>query len=65
MDMVSAETGLVIWASAVHLDATDDRVVDGLKVYYGNETQEDDWRLALLSPERFARFAAFQVACLL
>jgi len=65
VDLVSAETGLVIWSSSVNLDASDQRVVDGLKLFYGTEGNEQDWRVALLSPERFARFAAFQVACLL
>ena len=65
MDMVAAETGLVVWSGSVHLDADDQRVVDGLKIYYANEEDDQGWQLALLSPERFARFAAFQVACLL
>jgi hypothetical protein len=65
VDLVAAETGLVIWSSGVHLDAGDQRVLEGLQVYYGSEPGSDDWRVALLSPERFARFAAFQVACLL
>ena len=63
--MVSAETGLVIWSGAVDLDGADQRVIDGLQVYYGNDEDQKSWRVALLSPERFARFAAFQVACLL
>lgn len=65
VDMVSAETGLVIWSGAVDLDGADQRVIDGLQVYYSNEEDRESWRVALLSPERFARFAAFQVACLL
>ncbi len=66
VDLVSAETGLVIWSGTVNLDGSDPRVVDGLKVYYGFELEDDQsWRVALLSPERFARFAAFQIACLL
>lgn len=69
VDLVAAETGLVIWSSSVHLDASDPRVVDGLELYFGDPRRADetggDWRISLLSPERFARFAAFQVACLL
>jgi hypothetical protein len=65
VDMVSAETGLVIWSGTVNLDASDQRVLDGLQVYYGLEGDTESWRVALLSPERFARFAAFQIACLL
>jgi len=65
-DLVSAETGLVIWSGNVTLDASDPRVVEGLQVYYGKEEEDDQsWRVALLSPERFARFAAFQIASLL
>jgi membrane dipeptidase len=70
VDMVAAETGLVIWSSTVHLDATEERVRDGLEAYFSNtrgvpEDAAQDWRLALLSPSRFAQFAAFQVASLL
>ena len=66
VDLVSAETGLVIWSGSVNLDASDGRVQTGLKVYYaGAEEDDQSWRVALLSPERFARFAAFQIACLL
>ena len=41
--------------------------VDGWrsKIYWGDKEDRRAWELALLSPERFARFAAFQVACLL
>lgn len=65
VDLVSAETGLVLWSGSVHLDASDPRVVEGLELYYANEQEPEGWRVALLSPERFARFAAFQIACLL
>jgi hypothetical protein len=61
VDLVAAETGLAIWSSAVHLDAADPAVRAGLEEFYAGA----DWRTALLSPERFARFAAFQVAALL
>lgn len=70
VDLVVAETGTVIWSSSVHLDATEKRVRDGLEVYFSNpdggqDDESQDWRLALLSPARFAQFAAFQVASLL
>ena len=70
VDMVAAETGIVIWSSSVHLDATEKRVRDGLEAYFTNPSghgDEDgqDWRLALLSPSRFSQFAAFQIASLL
>lgn len=69
VDLVAAETGLVIWSSSLHMDAADPRVADGLELYFDDPEREDvaggDWRLSLLSPERFGRFAAFQVASLL
>ncbi len=65
LDLVSAETGLVVWSSSVHLDARDERVQDGLRAYYHVDDREKAWQIALLSPERFARFAAFQIALLL
>jgi hypothetical protein len=65
VDLVSAETGLVLWSGSVTLDANDPRVIEGLQLYYGLDKDDESWRVALLSPERFARFAAFQVACLL
>lgn len=70
VDMVAAETGLVIWSAAVHLDASEQRVREGLEAYFttpdgDEEDQSQDWRLALLSPSKFAQFAAFQVASML
>ena len=71
MDLVSSETGLVIWSSSVHLDATDRRVLSGLQAFYGaadSDTEAGEgmsMKVALISPERFARFAAYQVASLL
>ena len=64
LDLVAAETGLVVWSGSVHLDGDDPRVAEGLQVYYGG-VDDEAWQVALISPERFARFAAFQMACLL
>jgi hypothetical protein len=65
MDMVAAETGLVVWTAAVHLDANDAKVQQGLRSFYGVGGSEDvdgEWSISLLSPRRFARFAAWQLA---
>jgi hypothetical protein len=67
VDMVAAETGLVVWSAAVHLDASDPRVREGIERFFGGLEQSDETTVrardvALLSPERFARFAAYQVA---
>ncbi len=64
LDLVAAETGMVVWSSTIHLNADDPRVAEGLQTYYGGIDKEV-WQIAMLSPERFARFAAFQMACLL
>ena len=66
VDMVAAETGLVIWSSSAHLSASDERVQDGLKIYYDEDLAgSPGWELSLVSPTQFARFAAFQIASLL
>lgn len=68
-DLVSAETGLVIWSSSVHLDASDQRVRAGLKAFYPDvadpQAEGTAFSVSLISPERFARFAAYQVATML
>lgn len=66
VDLVASETGLVIWSASVHVDAADPRVREGLEVFYGLDTEgAEPWELSLVSPSRFARFAAYQVASLL
>lgn len=66
VELVSAETGLVLWSSAVHLDGGDPRVREGLELFYagsaGDGNSSPSWEVALLSPERLGRFAAFQIA---
>jgi len=65
-ELVASETGQVVWNAAVHLDANDERVRHGLEGYFAREHRAESggagWQLALLSPTRFARFAAFQIA---
>ena len=70
LDLVSCETGAAIWSGTVHLDASDADVRDSLMIWAA-DSATDDHRgsepvdLALLSPHRFARFAAWQLAQLL
>ena len=69
-DLVSAETGLTLWTSSLHLDAGEQRVREGLETFSSLGENEasgsgEPWELSLMSPRRFARFAAWQVARLL
>ena len=69
VDLVSTETGLVIWHGSVHLDAADERVRRSLEDYFESKNAEvgskESIGLTMISPRRFARFAAHQVAQLL
>ena len=68
-DLVSSETGMAVWTASLHLDAADDSVRDALEEFYtygdGEDSSGEPWELSLLSPRRFARFAAWQMARLL
>ena len=67
LDMVASETGLPVWSSSIHLDASRADVRRSLESWsqdrLGGEAAE--WELTLISPRRFAHFAAYQVAQLL
>jgi hypothetical protein len=65
VDLVAAETGLVIWSGSVHLDAAQERVRENVRLWAEGgqgDIAEIDWKLSLLSPRRFAHFAAYQLA---
>jgi len=65
LDLVSTETGLPIWSSRLQIDASDVRVREGLLAHARKQEQSgnpDGGSLALISPTRFARFAASEVA---
>jgi hypothetical protein len=66
MDLVASETGMPIWSAAVHLDASEEHVRQGLRDWFevrkGGGESGETWELWLLSPKRFAQFAAFQLA---
>lgn len=68
VDLVSAETGQTLWFSALHIDAAEARVRDSMGVWAREQlgdVSEASWESMLMSPGRFARFAAYQVASLL
>lgn len=66
LEMVASETGLSIWSASVHLDAADADVRARLERWQSSQRSEGGKResvqLALSSPERFMRFAAWEVA---
>ena len=64
LDMVAAETGMVIWDASVHLDAGREDVREQLRLWSElsqGELSSDEWKLILISPRRFARFASYQL----
>ena len=68
VDLVSTETGQALWTSSVQLDAAQQRVRRGLEAWcrrQAGDVTDTTWELTLLSPRRFARFAAHQLAATL
>jgi hypothetical protein len=69
IDLVSTETGLVLWTANLQLDSSLARVRKAVERYRAvrrpapGETDSRDG--TLLSPDRFARFAAYELARLL
>lgn len=64
VDLVSTETGMTIWSSAIGLQADRPDVLLGVEAFYGNglPVSDDSWGTALLSPSQFARFGVWQMA---
>ena len=66
VELVATETGAPLWTSSVHLDAGDARVRARLDLWQASHKADGGGResvqLTLVSPERFARFAAWEVA---
>lgn len=71
VDLVSADTGMVIWTSVVHLDGDDVDTVNALREFYNyrpkvlDQWGDDSWDAALISPSKFTRFALHELATLL
>jgi len=66
LDLVSAETGLVIWSSSVHIDGGDASLSPNFEQFRRMQRDDSsgsaDLQITLLSPSRLARFAAFEIA---
>ncbi len=66
LELISAETGLAIWASSVHIDGGDRALEPNLEHFRRMQRDEAqgsaDLQITLLSPARLARFAAFEIA---
>ena len=66
LDLVASDTGRSIWYSSLNLDAGDERVKRSIDVWCNNEREgslaPESSELVLLSPSRFARFAAHEVS---
>ena len=69
LDLVASETGIAIWSASAHLDASDERVRLGLEQWiektHGGTNANEGLEIYLMSPRRFAQFAAAQIAALL
>lgn len=66
LDLVSCETGATVWSASVLLDAADTETREALEVWSASHTEMAGGAdLVMLSPRRFARFAAWQIAQLL
>ncbi len=68
VDLLSSETGQSLWESSVHLDAAQELVRRSIEVWadtHLGDVSDNTWELTLISPSRFARFAAYQMASLI
>ena len=69
LDLVASETGLPIWSAGVALDAADARTRAALERWHATRRAGgaggEAWDLTLISPRRFAEFAAAEVAAAL
>ena len=66
MDLISCETGQTIWSADLLLDSSIAETRDALGVWAAEELGEEHAaRMAMISPRKFAHFAAYQMARLL
>lgn len=66
LELVSAETGLTIWSSSVHIDGGDRALAPNFEHFRRMQADDPagsaDLQVTLLSPARLARFAAYEIA---
>jgi len=66
VELTACDTGLPIWAASLRLDASQERTRGAVHAWFDAARNADSvpetWELCLLSPLRFAEFAAAQVA---
>lgn len=66
LDLISCETGATIWSADLMLDAARNDVQEAVAAWSkGNLGRDDGGAMVLLSPRRYAHFAAYQLARLL
>lgn len=66
LDLISCETGATIWSADLMLDAARNDVQEAVAVWSeGSLGKDDGGAMVLLSPRRYAHFAAHQLARLL
>ncbi len=63
VDLVSTETGMSLWYGQVQADTSGERTKQAVKAWIAGTSGDEngDWRVVLLSPKRFYRFACFEV----
>ena len=63
VDLVSTETGLSLWYGRIQADAGDGQTKRAVQawVQQSSESDDADWKVVLLSPRRFYRFACYEV----
>ncbi|WP_145194465.1 hypothetical protein [Planctomycetes bacterium Poly30] len=66
LDLVSCETGQTIWSADLQLDASSEETREAIDSWaHGQLGEEHGAKMTLLSPKKFASFAAYQMARLL
>jgi len=63
IDLVSTETGLSLWYGNIQADAGDARTKRAVQAWveHASGDPDSDWKVVLLSPQRFYRFACYEI----